>query len=105
MTVRPRRITKLVSIRRRRLIETPQPPDIGREPTRGAATSDQEPRELEAVVLFSLEIVLVRVDLSVHLHLDEVRGFPSHGSHLQSVEMRDQLTRGRDRNGTRGRVS
>jgi hypothetical protein len=40
---------------------------------------------LEAVVRLPLEVVLVRVDLRVHLHLDEVRRFPAHGTHLQQI--------------------
>ena len=58
-------------------------PPLGWRPTRRAVSGGQAPFVLEAVVLLPLEVILVRVDLSVHLHLDEVRRFPAHGSHLQ----------------------
>src|SRR6185295_19725122 len=51
---------------------------------------------LEAVVLFPLELVLVRVDLGVHSDFHEFRGFPGHRSHLrwQSFKTRHEAPNG-----------
>src|SRR5206468_8311031 len=48
--------------------ETPNP-SVGAWPARRVGSQ----AALEAVVLLAVEIVLVRVDLSVHLHFDESR--------------------------------